>query len=105
MRLAKRSDRLNTYATKLRPEISSLQAQISQAQQGQEKINERMISMLGSEAIQIQVVKDAAGQERFQLVRRTGAIAKNMSDGERTAVAITETDKPHMDALIAAFQA
>ncbi|MGE8681522.1 MAG: AAA family ATPase [Achromobacter marplatensis] len=88
-RFARRSDRRKTYAARLRPEISRLQAQISQAQQGREKINERLASMLGSEAIQIQIVKDAADQERFQLVRKTGAIAKNMSDGERTAVAFS----------------
>lgn len=89
MRLAGRSDRLKAYVARLRPEISHLQAQISQAQQGREKINERLESMLGSEAVQIQVVKDAAGQDRFQLIRKTGAVAKNMSDGERTAVAFS----------------
>lgn len=89
VRLADRSNRLKTYAARLRLEISSLQAQISQAQQGREKVNERLASMLGSEAVQIQVVKDAAGQDRFQLVRKTGAVAKNMSDGERTAVAFS----------------
>lgn len=88
-RLANRSDRLKAYAARLRPEISNLQAQISQAQQGREKINERLTSMLGSEAVQIQVVKDAVGQDRFQLIRKTGAVAKNMSDGERTAVAFS----------------
>jgi wobble nucleotide-excising tRNase len=88
-RLANRSDRLKAYAARLRPEISSLQAQISQAQQGRERINERLASMLGSEAVQIRVVKDAAGQDRFQLIRKTGAVAKNMSDGERTAVAFS----------------
>ncbi|WP_175699230.1 AAA family ATPase [Burkholderia ambifaria] len=88
-RLSKRSERLKTYAATLRPEISNLQAQISQAQQGREKINERLASMLGSEAVQIQVVKDVAGQDRFQLVRKSGAVAKNMSDGERTAVAFS----------------
>lgn len=88
-RLAKWSDRLETYTARLRPEISSLQAQISQAQQGREKINERLASMLGSEAVQIHVVTDAAGQERFQLIRKTGAVAKNLSDGERTAVAFS----------------
>ena len=88
-RLASRSDRLKAYVARLRPEISNLQAQISQAQQGREKINERLASMLGSEAVQIQVAKDAAGQDRFQLVRKTGAVAKNMSDGERTAVAFS----------------
>lgn len=88
-RLIKRSDRLKAFTARLRPEISSLQARISQAQQGREKINERLASMLGSEAVQIQVVKDAAGQDRFQLIRKTGAVAKNMSDGERTAVAFS----------------
>ncbi len=88
-RIASRSDRLKTYVARLRPEISHLQAQISQAQQGREKINERLVSMLGSEAVQIRVVKDAAGQDRFQLIRKTGAVAKNMSDGERTAVAFS----------------
>jgi wobble nucleotide-excising tRNase len=88
-RLAKWSDRVKTYAARLRPEISSLQAQISQAQKGREKINERLASMLGSEAVQIQVVKDVAGQDRFQLIRKSGTVAKNMSDGERTAVAFS----------------
>ncbi|MBK6648525.1 MAG: AAA family ATPase [Betaproteobacteria bacterium] len=86
-RLSNRSDRLKAYAARLRPVISSLQAQISRAQQGREKINERLASMLGSEAVQIQVVKDTSGQDRFQLIRKTGVVAKNMSDGERTAVA------------------
>lgn len=45
--------------------------------------------MLGSEAIQIKVTKDTAGQERFQLVRKNGAVAKNLSDGERTAIAFS----------------
>lgn len=88
-RFAKRSDRLKIYSARLRPEIDRLQAQISQAQQGREKINERLASMLGSEAVQIQVVKDLAGQDRFQLIRKTGGVAKNMSDGERTAVAFS----------------
>lgn len=88
-RLANRLNRLKDYAARLRPEISNLQAQISQAQQGREKINERLVSMLGGEAIQIQVVKDGAGQDRFQLIRKTGAVAKNLSDGERTAVAFS----------------
>lgn len=88
-RFINRSDRLKRYSVKLRSEIDDLQAQISQAQQGREKINERLASMLGSEAIQIQVVKDGAGQDRFQLIRKSGAVAKNMSDGERTAIAFS----------------
>jgi wobble nucleotide-excising tRNase len=89
IRLASRSGRLKAYAAVLKPEISNLQAQISQAQQGREQINDRLTSMLGSEAVQIQVVKDAMDQDRFQLVRKTGAVAKNLSDGERTAVAFS----------------
>lgn len=88
-RLANRSSRLKAYVARLRPEISTLQAQISKAQQGREKINERLASMLGGEAVQIHVVKDAEGQERFQLIRKSGVVAKNLSDGERTAVAFS----------------
>lgn len=88
-RLAERSTRLEGYAARLRREISGLQAQISRAQQGREKINQRLASMLGSEAVQIDVVKDSTGQDRFQLIRKTGAVAKNLSDGERTAVAFS----------------
>lgn len=88
-RFVNRSDRLKGYSVRLRSEINDLQAQISQAQQGREKINERLASMLGSEAIQIQVVKDGADQDRFQLIRKSGVVAKNMSDGERTAIAFS----------------
>jgi wobble nucleotide-excising tRNase len=45
--------------------------------------------MLGSEAVQIKVIKDALSQERFQLVRKNGVLAKNLSDGERTAIAFS----------------
>ncbi|RCW63610.1 AAA domain-containing protein [Pseudorhodoferax soli] len=87
--LAARRDALVSYCENLKPVISNLQAQISRAQKGRETINERLLSMLGSEAVQIQVVKDASNQERFQLVRKTGAVARNMSDGERTAIAFS----------------
>jgi wobble nucleotide-excising tRNase len=88
-RRAKWSDRLGAYSAGLRSKISNLQAQISRAQQGREKINERLAFMLGSEAIQIRVVKDAADQDRFQLIRKAGTVAKNLSDGERTAIAFS----------------
>ncbi len=88
-RQVKRCQRLKAYVAKLQPEIDRLQAEISQAQQGREKINERLASMLGSEAVQIKVVKDPAGQDRFQMIRKDGAVAKNLSDGERTAIAFS----------------
>lgn len=87
--LTKRTDRVRAFNVRLQSDVESLQAEISQAQQGRERINERLVSMLGSEAIQIEVTKDAAGQERFQLVRKNGAVAKNLSDGERTAIAFS----------------
>ncbi len=87
--LVKRSDRIKDFSQGLQAEVEKLQAEISQAQQGRENINERLASMLGSQAVQIKVTKDAAGQERFQLVRRNGVVAKNLSDGERTAIAFT----------------
>jgi len=88
-RQLKRHDRLKAYVAELRQEIDRLQAEISQAQQGREKINERLALMLGSEAVQIKVVKESTGQDRFQLIRRDGTIAKNLSEGERTAIAFS----------------
>lgn len=88
-RQLKRVQRLMTYTEKLMPEISVLRARISQAQQGREKINERLVSMLGSESVQIEVVTDATGEDRFQLIRKNGAVAKNLSEGERTAIAFS----------------
>lgn len=85
-----RRNRLQQYSTTQQGEIDRLQALISQAQLGREKINERLASMLGSEAVQISVVKDpVANQDRFRLVRKSGKIAKNLSDGERTAIAFS----------------
>lgn len=89
-RLISRHDRLQAFAVGLQARIDELQALISQAQLGREKINERLSSMLGSETIQISVVADpVSNQERFRLVRRNGRIAKNLSDGERTAIAFS----------------
>lgn len=89
-RIVKRRDRLHTYATRLQGEVEKLQALISQAQLGREKINERLVSMLGSEAIQILVIKDpTTNQEQFRLFRKNGKVAKNLSDGERTAIAFS----------------
>jgi wobble nucleotide-excising tRNase len=87
--LEKRISKLSLFLSKLKHEISHLQAEISQAQQGGEKINERLISMLGNDAVQIKVIRDKDNQERFQLTRRDGGVAKYLSDGERTAIAFS----------------
>lgn len=89
-RLLRRKDRVNAYAQRIQPEIAKLQALISQAQRGREKVNERLASMLGSEALQIEVFNDSTSdQERFRLVRKNGTPARNVSDGERTAIAFS----------------
>lgn len=89
-RLVKRNARVKTYAEKMQPEIAKLQALISQAQRGREKINERLASMLGSEALQIEVFNDSvSNQERFRLVRKNAQHARNISEGERTAIAFS----------------
>lgn len=88
-RLKRWRERIKAFVTALQREIGKLQALISQAQLGREKVNERLSLMLGGEAVQMSVVLDAAGQERFQLVRKGGKVARNLSDGERTAIAFS----------------
>lgn len=87
--LSARVTKLNSFSSKLKSRVSHLQAEISQAQQGGEKINERLISMLGTDAVQMKVIRDKDNQERFQLIRKDGGIAKYLSDGERTAIAFS----------------
>ncbi|KUE84786.1 hypothetical protein ASL20_31825 [Cupriavidus necator] len=86
--LKAKQERLNRFAAIVDLEADKLRAIISQSQLGREEINKRLASMLGSEAVQIKVVHDG-GQERFQLVRRNGRPAKNLSDGEKTAIAFS----------------
>ncbi|MDS4071404.1 MAG: hypothetical protein RKO24_17470 [Candidatus Competibacter sp.] len=70
-RLKAKQERLDRFRVVIQQEADKLRAIISQAQLGREKINKRLASMLGSEAVQIKVVPDG-GQERFQLVRKNG---------------------------------
>ncbi|MGR2709546.1 hypothetical protein B7453_09685 [Pseudomonas sp. IB20] len=89
-RLIQRRETLRTFIEDLQGKTEELQALISQAQLGREKINERLVSMLGGEAIQIIVIKDpTTKQEQFKLIRKSGQVAKNLSDGERTAIAFS----------------
>ncbi|HUW36131.1 MAG TPA: AAA family ATPase [Rhodocyclaceae bacterium] len=77
--------RYEKVAKQMQAEVRALQATINRAQKGREKINERIAGLLGSESIQISVVK-VADEDRFQLTRQ-GIVAKNMSEGEKTAIA------------------
>lgn len=72
----------------LNGEVNRLNALISRAQKGREEINARIESLLGSESVQISVI-DVSGQERFQLIRPGGGVAKHLSDGEKTAIAFS----------------
>jgi wobble nucleotide-excising tRNase len=87
-RLNSCKDRIIRFLTSVESESIKLKAIISKAQLGREAINERLVSLLGSEAVQIKVIPDS-GQDRFQLVRITGAPARNLSDGEKTAIAFS----------------
>ncbi|MHA6895567.1 AAA family ATPase [Ralstonia pseudosolanacearum] len=62
-----------------------LEARINRAQKGREEINRRVETLLGSDSVQIQVTK-VDGEDRFKLVRRDGTTAKNLSEGEKTAI-------------------
>lgn len=81
----RKRDRFNRFMDRARLEILRLKAIISKAQRGREEINQRLELLLGSQSVQIKVI-DVDGQERFQLVRRNGRPAKNLSEGEKTAI-------------------
>lgn len=87
-RLKANQERLDRFAAVVQQEADKWRAVISQAQLGREEINQRLASMLGSDAVQIKVVPDD-GQERFQLVRKSGSPAINLSAGEKTAIAFS----------------
>lgn len=63
-------------------EIRTLEQALSEASKGAERINELLAAYFGKNDLRIKVSAD----KRFQIVRG-GAIAKNMSEGEKTAIA------------------
>lgn len=77
--------RLKTLGEGMGQRIKDLQAKIDRAQKGRERLNERICGLLGSGTIQIEVVR-LNDTDRFTL-RRQGQPARNLSDGERTAIA------------------
>lgn len=64
---------------------AELQAQISHAQKGREELNEFLSKFLIGSNVSV-AVTDVGGAERFQLLRDS-IPAKNLSEGERTAIA------------------
>lgn len=83
--LSRRRDKLLEFKTTLEAAIKEQKAIISKAQKGREEINRRIENLLGSDTIQIAVVKEGDA-ERFQLMRGP-VVAKNLSEGEKTAIA------------------
>ena len=70
--------------TSLVGEIIALEAQLSEAAAGAERINELLKAYFGKDDIKIQVSAD----KRFQ-ISRCGAVGKNLSEGEKTAIAFS----------------
>ncbi|WP_350017154.1 AAA family ATPase [Rhodanobacter sp. IGA1.0] len=83
--LERHKSRFHSIGLRLKDDIAELYARIDRSQKGRERLNERIATLLGSGTIEITVVKvDEA--DRFQLTRRS-VPARNLSDGERTAIA------------------
>lgn len=65
--------------------VANLEAKINQAQKGRKEINAHIANLFGESALRIEVV--TVGQnDRFQIMRG-GTVAKNLSEGEKTAFA------------------
>lgn len=79
------AERYENAAKTAEQKVGALQATINRAQQGREKINTRISNLLGSDSIQIKVIK-VGEDDRFQITRQ-GKAAKNLSEGEKTAIA------------------
>ncbi|WP_295970879.1 AAA family ATPase [uncultured Xanthomonas sp.] len=84
-RLAEIEKAITAAGLDIKTRIQTLQAAIDRAQKGREALNERIARLLGSDVIQIEVVS-INDVDRFAL-RRSGEPARNLSDGERTAIA------------------
>lgn len=87
-RSSRHGKKYQTFDDELQTKIQELKALISQAQLGREEINKRIEGLLGTNSVQIAVIKHGA-EDRFQLVRRDGKPAKHLSEGEKTAIAFS----------------
>jgi len=66
----------------LEDDIRALERDLSEAAKGAERINELLLTYFGTNDLRIRVSAD----KRFEIVR-SGAVAKNLSEGEKTAIA------------------
>jgi wobble nucleotide-excising tRNase len=83
----KREIFFNSYQIELSKSIAILEAKISQAHKGKEKLNEYIQKFLGRDEIKVVVTKEGE-KERFRL-KRNDAKAVNLSEGEKTAIAFS----------------
>lgn len=82
---ARHLERFKTLGEGIKGKIQELYATIDRSQRGRERLNLQIGRLLGAETIQIRAIK-VNGVDRFQLAR--GDVpARNLSDGERTAIA------------------
>ena len=65
-------------------EIRKLEEELSEAAKGAERINELLAAYFGKDDLRVVV----SAEKRFQIVRGS-VVAKNMSEGEKTAIAFT----------------
>jgi wobble nucleotide-excising tRNase len=68
--------------TQLAADIRALEQELSEAAKGAERINELLAAYFGKDDLRVVVSAD----KRFQ-IHRAGAVAKNLSEGEKTAIA------------------
>ncbi|MFL1013263.1 AAA family ATPase [Flavisericum labens] len=83
----KREKHFQEAQTTLAKEIKTLEAKVSKAHKGSEKLNEFINKFLGRDEIKVVVEKEGE-KERFRLKRKE-AKAVNLSEGEKTAIAFS----------------
>lgn len=82
-----KAERFDIVISKQISEIKVIEAEISNAQKGRETINHYIHSFLGRDEIKVDVINDE-GNEFFTL-KRNDEFAKNLSEGEKTAIAFS----------------
>lgn len=101
--ITKNRDWYESSGRRLTQENARLEATISHAQKGREELNQFIDKFLSGSNITIEVLK-IGDQERFRLTRK-GEPARNLSEGEKTAIAfaffLTKLkEAPDLDELI-----
>lgn len=86
--LEERRNILKDFEVKLKVENDQLEAQISKAHLGKEKLNDYIHKFLGREEIRVVVEKDENENDQFRL-KRNDDKAVNLSEGEKTAIAFS----------------